>query len=374
MKGKEIINFIEDWAPPKVAWEKDNVGIQVGSTSRKVKNIMLCLELTEKVLDESIKKRCNFIFTHHPFLFTPLKSINIDDSNKGKLIETLIKNNITLYSAHTNLDFAKEGVSIELAKTLKLKDIKFLANEKNNQYKIVVFIPEKNVVKISEAVFSAGGGIIGEYKNCSFYTKGIGTFEGSSNSNPTIGNKNNFEKINEVRLEFIVNKWNLNKAVYAIKTNHPYEEPAFDIISVNNNNVNYGFGAIGTLSKSMTIKEFLAHTCKSLKTNDVRYTSGKKNKIKTVAVCGGSGTELLHEAINKEADAFITADVKYHTFQEGENKILFVDAGHYETEIHSLNSVKRKLEQFIKINKESVNIFKFSGSTNSIKYYNNKRR
>lgn len=372
MRAKDIIKFIENWAPPQVAWEKDNVGIQVGSTNRKISNVMLSLELTEKVLNEAIKKKCNFIFTHHPFIFTPLKNINIDDNDKGKLIEKLIKNDITLFSAHTNLDYTKEGVSFELANTLNLKDIDFLQNEKNNQFKVIIFVPAKNEVNVSEAIFNAGGGIIGEYKKCSYSSEGIGTFEGSSNSNPTIGSKNNFEKANEIRLEILVDKWNLNKVIGAIKKTHPYEEPAYDIYPVNNDNVNYGFGAIGTLEKAMTKKEFLAHTCKSLKTNDVRYTDGKKSKIKKVAVCGGSCADLLQAAINKGADAFITADVKYHTFQEGENKILFIDAGHYETEIHSLNAVKRKLEKHINSINESVKIFKYSGSTNPTKFYNNR--
>jgi len=372
MRAKDIIKFIENWAPPQVAWEHDNVGLQVGSTTRKVNNVMLSLELTEKVLNEAIKKKCNFIFTHHPFIFTPLTNIHIGDNDKGRLIEKLIKNDITLFSAHTNLDYSKEGVSFELANTLNLNDIDFLQNEKNNQFKVVVFILENNEAKISEAIFNAGGGIIGEYKKCSFSSKGVGTFEGSSNSNPTSGSKNNYEKVNEVRLEILVDKWNLNKVVNAIKKTHPYEEPAFDIYSVNNENVNYGIGVIGTLNKSMTKKEFLAHTCKSLKTNDVRYTDGKKSKIKKVAVCGGSCADLVHVAINKGADAFITADVKYHTFQEGENKILFIDAGHYETEIHSLNVVKRKLGKYINSINESVNIFKYSGSTNPTKFYNNR--
>ncbi len=374
MRIKEITNYLESWAPPEVSWDKDNVGLQIGSSSRRVTNVMLSLELSEKVLKEAKSKKCNFIFTHHPFIFSPLKKINTDDKDTGKLIEQLIKNNITLFSAHTNLDFTKDGVSFELAKTLKLNDIKFLVNEKNNQYKVVVFIPEQNVAKISEAIFNAGGGVIGEYEKCSFYSKGIGTFKGSDNTNPVIGRKDNFEKINEVRLEILVEKWNLNKVVDTIKANHPYEEPAFDVIPVILDNLNYGFGAIGTLEKSMTAKEFLSHTCNTLKTNDVRFTNGKRGKTKKVAVCGGSGSELLGEAIKQEVDAFITADVKYHTFQDGENKILFIDAGHYETEIHSLNIVKKKLEKFIKINKESVNVFKFSGSTNPIKYYNNNRR
>ena len=370
MLAEEIITHIEKWAPPEIAWEDDNVGLQVGSTKMQVSNILLSLELTEKVLDEAIEKQCNFIFTHHPFIFYPIRKINTNDKNKGKLIEKLIKNNITLFSAHTNLDYTKNGVSFELAKVLELDNVNFLQNQKENQVKVVVFVPEKDLEKVSNAIYDAGGGIIGEYKKCSFSIKGSGTFEGSGNSNPTVGKKESFEKVQEIRLEVLVNSWMLNKVISAIKETHSYEEPAYDIIPVDNENLNYGAGAIGTLKRSMSKNEFLLHVCSKLKTNTIRYTNGTKKRIKIVAVCGGSCADLVNLAIRKKADAFITADIKYHTFQKGENKILFIDAGHYETEIHSLNVVKKELENLI-INKgESVKVFKHSGSTNPIKFFN----
>lgn len=372
MLAEQIVNYIENWAPPGAAWDKDNVGLQVGSLQRKVKNIFLSLELTEKALNEAIKKKCNFIFTHHPFLFRPINKIDIKRDPKAKLIEKLIKNDITLFSAHTNLDFTKEGVSFELAKMLKLQNTHFLENEKGNQYKLVVFLPVEHLQKISEAMFSAGAGIIGEYESCSFSANGIGTFKGSEKSNPVVGKKQNFEKVDEIRLEILVDSWKLNNVIGALEKTHPYEEPAYDIYPLQNKNANYGFGVIGELSKSMTKNEFLEHVCNSLKTVNLKYTNGKSNRIKKVAVCGGSGTELLNAAIKNRADAFVTADIKYHVFQEGENRILFVDAGHYETEIHSLNTVKRKLEKFIKDNKESVKVYKFTGSTNPVKYFNKK--
>ena len=373
MLAEEIITHIEKWAPPEIAWKDDNVGLQVGSAKTRVSNVLLSLELTEKVLDEAIAKQCNFIFTHHPFIFYPINKININDNAKGNLIKKLIKNDITLYSAHTNLDYTKNGVSFELAKVLELNNIEFLQNQSNNQVKVVVFIPENNLGKVSNAIFNAGGGIIGEYKKCSFSNTGEGTFQGSQNSNPTIGKKENFEKVHEVRLEVLVNSWVLNNVISAINEAHPYEEPAFDIIPLYNENVNYGSGAIGILKRSMNKNEFLFHVCNKLKTNNIRYANGGKNKIKTVAVCGGSCADMVNIAIRKKADAFITADIKYHTFQKGENRILFIDAGHYETEIHSLNIVKKELENLIINNNESVKVFMYSGSTNPIKFFNKKR-
>lgn len=372
MIGEEVIRVIENWAPPGAAWEKDNVGLQVGSPKQKITNIFLCLELTDKAINEAIRKKANFIFTHHPFLFKPLKKINTHFDPKSKLVEKLIKNDITLYSAHTNLDFTKEGVSFELGNKLKLENLTFLEYEKDNQVKLVVFVPEPSLTKVSEALFKAGAGKIGEYSNCSFISSGIGSFRGSQNSNPNIGMKGNLELVDEIRLEVIVNSWNLGKVVNALNNAHPYEEPAFDLYPLQNSNVNFGFGVIGSLQRAMSKNEFLKHVCKSLKTDNVRYTVGKKNKIKKVAVCGGSGSDLLASAIKKGADAFVTADIKYHTFQDAENNILFIDAGHYETEIHALERVKIKLENLIKSKGEPVKVIKFSGSTNPVKFFNNK--
>ena len=372
MVAKQVIRFIENWAPPPVAWEEDNVGLQVGSTDRRIDNIFLCLELNEQALEQALNKKANFIFTHHPFIFKPIKRINTDNDSKGRIIELLVKNEITLYSAHTNLDFAKGGVSFELARIVGIENPKFLLNEDSNQFKIVVFVPKQNLEELSKAIFSAGAGRIGEYENCSFRLNGTGSFKASDHAKPAIGKNQNFETVEEIRFEVIVDAWKLNEVINTIRENHPYEEPAFDIYPLKNENVNFGYGAVGDLKENMIPNVFMQHICKSLKTNNLRFAVGNGKKIKKVAVCGGSGSELLNAAIKAGADAYVTADVKYHTFQDGEGKILFIDAGHYETEIHALNAVKRKLDRFIKNSGESVKVYKFSGSTNPIKFFNNK--
>lgn len=370
MQAEELIKHIENWAPPGVAWNEDNVGIQVGSGKSKISNIFLTLELDEKSLRQAIKNKCNFIFTHHPFIFRPLKKIETSNDTKSKLIAELIKNDITLYSAHTNLDFTRGGVSFELARILGLKNISFLENSSDDQYKLVVFVPSESVEKVAESIFASGAGEIGDYSKCSYKLEGNGTFWGNTLSNPSVGKKGKLETVPEIRLEILVPKWNLNKAISALVKTHPYEEPAYDVYPVKNKNSNYGFGAIGDLEIPMNTKNFLAHVCKSLKTNNLRYCSGKNNLIKRIAVCGGSGTELLFNAIGKNADAFVTADIKYHPFQDAENKILFIDAGHYETEIHSLNAVKQKIKKIIAESGDSINIFKYTGSTNPVKFFN----
>ena len=368
MSVGELIKYLDGWAPPGAAWEKDNVGLQTGSRGLKVKNIMLCLELDEEVLKESIRKNCNFIFTHHPLIFNPIKKLDTDKDSKAKLIAQAIKNNITVYSAHTNLDFTKDGVSFELAKVLKLKNIRFLEQQESNQFKVVVFVPKKSLDKVSEAVFSSGGGIIGEYENCSFRLEGVGTFKGSEKSNPTIGKKEKLESVEEIRFEFIVDEWKLNDALISLRNVHPYEEPAYDIYPLKNKNVNYGYGTIGELDSSMSEKSFLTHVAKSTKAANLKYCAGKGKPIKKVAVCGGAGSELINAAIENKADAFVTADIKYHPFQDAAGKILLIDAGHYETEIHSLNAVQKKLKKILSDDKK-IKILKYSGSTNPVKFY-----
>lgn len=371
MTANDVIKYIETWAPPGAGWEKDNTGIQVGSRNRKIKNIFLSLELNQSSLDQAIKRNSNFIFTHHPFIFTPLKKIDLVTDTKSKLIETLIKKEITLYSAHTNLDFTSGGVSYQLAKRLGLENLRFLQNEEGNQYKLVIYVSSGDLNKISSATFEAGGGIIGEYSNCSAYSNVTGTFKGNSSSNPTYGEKERFEKVDEIRLEVLVNKWNLKKVLAAVKQAHSYEEPAIDIYPLKNENVNYGYGVIGNLRKSLSENEFLKLVSGQLNTTSLKYCKGKKRKIKNIAVCGGSGSELVNFAISSGADAFVTADLKYHTFQDAEGKILLIDAGHYETEIWILDEVKKRLDSLIQQKKSSIKVYKYSGSTNPVKIFNN---
>ncbi len=367
-----LIKHIEEWAPPGVAWDRDNVGLQVGSGGIELKNIFLCLELSEKALTEAARRNCNFIFTHHPFIFNPIKKLNTQKDSKAALIEKLLKKNITLYSAHTNLDFSGEGVSFALAEKLKLQNVKFLNNFDSNQFKLSVFVPEKFADDISDAVFGAGGGIIGRYSECSFRSNGIGTFKGSSKSSPFTGKKNNSERVEEIKIEFLVNSWNLNSAISEMLAKHPYEEPAYDIYPLKNKNSNYGEGAIGTLKQEMNENDFVAFVSKQLNAGGLRYTTGTRKKIGKVAVCGGSGADLLNKAVASGADAFITADIKYHTFQEAENKILLIDAGHYETEIHSLSFVKDRITKFLNREKSKCKVYLYTGTTNPVKFYKQK--
>lgn len=367
MKCYEIFKFIEDWAPPGIAWDKDNVGLQVGSAENVLTNILLCLDVNEKVVEEAARKRCNLILSHHPLLFRAIKKIDTKSDKTSKTIQKLLKNNITLYSAHTNLDFTKDGVSFKLAERLRLEKLTFLKNLVGNQFKLVVFVPINHIDQVAEAIHLAGGGIIGDYSHCSFRTIGTGTFKGSVKSNPAIGKKMKIEYADEIKLEVLIDSFLSSKVISAVIKAHPYEEVAYDLYPLANENVNYGIGAIGNLVKPMNEKLFLKYVARNLKIKNFRYSGSKKGMINKVAVCGGSGSELLPVAIQKKADAFITADVKYHTFDDV-NNLLLIDAGHYETEIFILNEIEKRLKKFLS-NKHKV--FKYSGTTNPVKFYNN---
>jgi dinuclear metal center YbgI/SA1388 family protein len=370
MTGKDVIKYLEAWAPKGIAWERDNVGLQVGDPKIKIKNILLSLDLSEEVIESAKKDNCNLIITHHPLLFYPLKNLDVSKNRISKLIQMLIKNEMTLYSAHTNLDFTKFGVSYQLANRLTLKKIRFLKNLSQNQVKLVVYVPQTHLNNVAEVIHNAGGGVIGEYSHCSFRTGGTGAFKGSDESKPSIGKKLVLETVEEIKFEVVVDKWKLDQVISSMKKAHPYEEVAFDIYPLDNENVNYGIGAIGELSESMSKNDFLKFVSSKLKVPSFRHTKTNKNKIKTVAVCGGSCSELIDETIKQHADAFVTADIKYHAFQDTEEKILLVDAGHYETEVPVLDELKKRLKKFLEKNK-NVKVLKFKGSTNPVVFYNN---
>jgi dinuclear metal center YbgI/SA1388 family protein len=369
MTIKEVIKYLEDWAPTAVAWQKDNVGLQVGNQSRRVKNILLVLELTPDVVKQAVKQNCNLIITHHPFIFHPIKKLDLERNADSKLIEILIKHDISLYSAHTNLDFTKHGVSFQLAKIIRLTQIDFLKNLNANQVKLSVFVPHANVEKVASAIFDSGGGIIGEYSNCSFQTNGEGTFKGSSLSNPAIGKKGKHEKVNEVKLEVLIDSWKMKNVLAAMINAHPYEEPAYDVYPLENANVNFGMGAIGNFNTELSTPAFLELIAKKLRTKNLRYSKARGKKIRRVAVCGGSGSELVDEAINKNADALVTADIKYHTFHYAMGKIMLVDAGHYETEIPIITELQKRLKKFVS-EKSNNKVFRYKGITNPINFYN----
>lgn len=369
MRVEQVARFLDEWAPKFIQWERDNTGLLVGNGGQEVTGVFLCLDVTGEALEQAQKLRCNLVISHHPLIFFPMKKITPETDRTSKLVTTLIKNNTSLLSYHTNLDFTHDGVNHQLAKKLELKDTSYLQPIVGRTNKIVVFTPENVVEKVSEAVFEAGGGVIGEYTKCSYRSSGTGTFLGSELTNPAVGEKEKFETVDEVRLEILVNDTNLGKAIKAMLAAHPYEEPAYDIYPLKNSETNYGMGITGTLPYPMPEKEFLGFVAERLGTKFLRHSSPTGKPVSRIAVFGGSASEYLGDAIAAGCDAFVTSDVRYHTFQDAEERILLVDAGHFETESPILPEVKKRLEQHFTSLGEDLNIYIYDGNSNPVNYF-----
>lgn len=361
----DIVQTFEEWAPRWVAWERDNVGLQVGNQQQKVTKLLITLDVTKQTVAEAIARKTELIISHHPLLFQPPSSITTSDA-VGELILQLAEHKISLFSAHTNLDFTQGGVSFALAETLGLKNIRFLSQLKNLLSKIVVFIPEGHVEQVMHAMTQAGAGIIGKYSSCSFGTKGIGSFRGSPLSNPFRGKRQNLEFINETRLEMITPRAQVNKVIAAMKMVHPYEEVAYDIYNVENPNPNFGMGAFGTLLKPQPLGTFLKFVKRTLRSGMLRFTGRTTNEVQNIAVCSGAGSDLLSDAIAAKADVFITADVRYHTFHSASDNIALVDAGHWETEQIVLKPIAERIRSVARKANEPLNVWVTKQITNPI--------
>jgi len=364
----EIQSFIEAWAPKHIAWERDNTGLQVGDPSDGVQGILVTLDVTEEVVSEARKKNANLIISHHPLLFRPLRSIT-PLSEAGRVLEGLLRGRINLYSAHTNLDFTRGGTSFVLAEVLELKNVDFLVRSHHIQKKVVTFVPVDHVDRVAGAMASAGAGKIGNYERCSFRIEGVGTFQGNASSNPTVGQRDRLEQVPEIRLEMVVNQWDVDKVICALIASHPYEEVAYDVYPTENVQGDYGVGIIGELRQSVPLKQLLAIVKKRLAAPCPRFTGDPEKSVQRVAACGGSGSEFISEAITKGADVFITADVKYHAFLEAAKKITLVDAGHFETEYPVVRELVNRLSGEMRRLNSNIEVYAASMSTNPIKYY-----
>lgn len=361
---KEILSELERFAPPAFQENYDNCGTLTGNVNEECTGVLLTLDCTEEVVNEAITNNCNLIIAHHPILFKGLKKIT-GSNYVEKTIILAIKNNICIYAIHTNIDNVINGVNAKIAQKLGLTNLKILAPKSQLLSKLVTFVPEKHHQKVADALFEAGCGNIGNYSNCSFNIKGTGTFKGNEISNPFIGEPQKLSVEPEVRLETVFYSHLKNKVVAALKNNHPYEEVAYDIFENNVEISTIGSGMIGEFDQELTLNDFLINVKKTLSLKQLKHTKAHKNIIKKVAICGGSGVFLLKNAINLGADAFITSDIKYHEFFDAENKLVLIDAGHYETEQFTpeifYTIIQNKFPTFAvrlsKINTNPVNYF-----------------
>jgi dinuclear metal center YbgI/SA1388 family protein len=368
MNVQDVLTTIERWAPEDTAWEHDSIGLQVGTREGRVRVILVCLDVTDGIVREALRRRDNLIVSHHPILFKPLKRFDVRDEHAG-MIARLISARVNVVSAHTNLDFARGGTSHALAERLGLTSMEFLHKTHRRTKKIAVFVPDNHAESVAEAMAREGAGRIGNYTRCSFRVEGTGTFEGNELSNPTFGSKRRYEQVREVRLEMVVADQNLSAVTRAMKKAHPYEQVAYDIHALENISEDHGMGVIGILPRPVKPDAFASLLKKRLGTASIRSTRGHSATIRRVAVCGGSGADLLEEAIRRRADAFVTADVKYHAFHDASGRIHLFDAGHYETERPVVDTVVHWLRAAVAETNHSVPVHAARTQTNPIVYH-----
>ena len=331
MKIKDICNIIENVAPLALQESYDNAGLLVGSAQMDVSGILLCIDITEAVIDEAIGKNCNLIISHHPLIFSGLKRLTGQNETQ-RCVAKAIKNDIAIYSAHTNIDNVLQGVNGKIAEKIGLTNTRILQPKSDILLKLITFVPHEHAEKVRNALFEAGAGQIGNYDACSYNLEGFGTFRAGEQANPFVGHSGEIHTEPEMRIELILPVFLKNKVLGALFKAHPYEEPAFDFIPLKNTWKEAGAGIVGELQEAENESDFLLRLKKIFDLKVIRHTGFSGKKIKRVAVCGGSGSELLKDALRVDADVFISGDFKYHEFFNAENQILIADIGHYESE------------------------------------------
>lgn len=331
MKLAQIISALEEAAPVKLQEEYDNSGLIIGDPDCDITKALICVDVAPQVMEEAKERQCNLVISHHPLLFKRIKKLT-----SGKYMDHLViqavKHDIAVYAMHTNLDNAYHGVSWILGQKVGLVQSQVLTPRQGWLFKLVTFCPVEHADRVRLALFHAGAGFIGNYDSCSFNMEGKGTFRGLEGSKPFVGETGHLHFENEVRMETIFPAHLERLILRALIDAHPYEEVAYDIYPLTNEYERAGAGVIGELDHTMREDQFLNHVKAVTGSSFIRHSALRGKGIRKVAICGGSGSFLIHDAIAQGADVFLTADLKYHDFFEGNRHTLLVDVGHYESE------------------------------------------
>ncbi|HMM20227.1 MAG TPA: Nif3-like dinuclear metal center hexameric protein [Selenomonadales bacterium] len=330
---REIMNAMEQLAPGRLAAAWDNVGLLVGNPSQPVTHLLVALDAAPELVEYAADSGVDLIITHHPLIFQAMNSIRTD-SPVGAMAARLLKADIALYAAHTNLDAAAGGVNDALAGALGLGNLRPLRLEGADPLlKLAVFVPVEAAERVREAIGQAGAGHIGNYSQCAFLAEGTGTFLPLGGANPYVGEQGKLARVPEVRLETILPESISDRIVKAMLEAHPYEEVAYDLYSLKNPGIAYGLGRVGELPGGVALRDFAAQIKTALEVPFVRLTGPENRTVKKVAVCGGSGAGLIGDAARSGADVLVTGDVKYHDAQQAQRLgLTVIDAGHFGTE------------------------------------------
>lgn len=355
--GFEIIGAFEQFSPKKLAMEGDKIGLQIGTLNKPISNVMIALDVLEDVVDEAIAKQVDLIIAHHPIIYRPLQKIATDQP-AGRLVEKLIKHDIAVYVAHTNLDVTKGGVNDWIAEALQLQNTKVLVPTfEIGLKKLVVFVPKEAEVQVREALGKAGAGHIGNYSHCTFNSEGIGTFLPGVATNPHIGSIGQLEMVEEVKIETVFSEDIEKRVITAMIKAHPYEEVAYDIYSLANGAESLGLGRIGELPQEMTLESFAAYVKQAFNVKGVRVVGDLQDIVRKVAVLGGDGNKYFMSAKFAGADVYVTGDMYYHTAHDAMMAGLnIVDPGHNIEKVMKAG-VTNILTEHSKKQKWEVNIF-----------------
>jgi len=361
---QDVINHLEELAPIAYAEDFDNVGLLVGNKNTKVTGILVTLDTLEAVVDEAIREKCNLIVSFHPIIFKGLKKLTGKNYVERVVIKA-IKHDISIYSMHTALDNAIQGVNDMICNQLNLINKHILIPQSETIKKLTSYVPKDEAEKLRTALFEVGAGSIGNYNDCSFNVEGYGTFNGNTYSNPTKGEKGTIHKEEETKITVTFAKHLESKILQTLFKNHSYEEVAYEVITLENKNQNIGLGMLGELPETLDELSFLNHLKNKMNTECIRHSSLLNKPIKKVAVLGGSGSFAIQAAKDAGADVFVTADLKYHDFFTAENSILLTDIGHYESEQFTKNGLVAHLTK--KITNFAIVLSKIN--TNPVKYF-----
>lgn len=368
VNSNKIIKIMNEIAPESLAESWDNVGLLVGNADSEVDRVLVALEATEAVVDEAISSNIDLIICHHPLLFKPLKRIT-DADPIGKLVRKLIKNDISLYAAHTNLDIAKGGTNDYVAEILELDLVQGLEKTGSSNYmKVAVYVPLDNLESVRSAMASAGAGQIGAYSDCSFVTEGDGMFKPLEGARPHIGSVNELETVREGKLEVIVDKKNLGRVIDSMIKAHPYEVPAYDVWALENEIESYHLGRTGLISGKYTLKEYAEFVKEKLQVGQLRYVGDSDKRVRKAAICTGAGADVMKAAVKKGCDVLITGDLKYHEAQTAlQMNLTVIDAGHFETEQIFVQRLADKLKRSFEAKEYDVAVVESSSESNPFK-------
>lgn len=362
MKLNNLVKKIENKYPLNLAYNWDNVGLIVGDFDNDIKRILVTLEANESTIEEAIENKIDLIVTHHPFIFKKINKINTKDL-KGRLIHKLIKNDIALYSMHTNFDIAIDGLNDYFMEIMGFKNTKILdVTHSDTLYKIAVYVPVSHEIIVREALGEAGAGYIGNYSHCTFNTQGIGTFKPEDDANPFIGTVGEIESVKEVKIETIVPSKLLQKTIDNMIKSHPYEEVAYDVYKLENKGESVGLGRYVSLNDKISLQDLCEEIKLKLNMDHIRVVGELDTKIKKVAVVTGAGSDMVSLAKSKNCDVIITGDVKYHEAQDAlDMGMCIIDCGHFDTEDIFKDVMKRFLDKLedVEVIKSEVNLNPF---------------